>query len=185
MKERKKNSILILKWAVVIFFTLTYISCMNNSPLKRFGKIFETIMVADSGMVHGIKLNDTYEKVRSIDVKNWQDIDVDKFGRVFDDSTLYYEFSLGSEKNYYSIVYHFSDKKLDGIEMDVYMETEPEAGELFNSFQTYFDEKYGQSFTEGDNIVWSEGKENRIIAADESPTYKKGKLTIIFQRSDL
>ena len=101
-----------------------------------------------------------------------------------DENPLYYEFTLGSEKNYYSITYNLSDKKVRSIELDIYMETEAQAGELFASFVAYFNEKYGTSFTEGDNQIWSEGK-TRIIAADESPTYKKGKLSIVFQGSDL
>ena len=96
---------------------------------------------------------------------------------------LFYELKIDTTISY-TVAYYCPDNKLNNIAADIYLLNEPQAADLFNSFKSWFQKKYGPPMTEGDFFLWtiqtSKGK-IRIELADESPTYKRGKITLVIR----
>lgn len=151
-------------------------SC-NKSPLAQYGVSFEQIMKSDTALFRGLCLGNSIETIKSLEHEGLQEEDDDD-GVNF----LFYELAIDSTTSY-TLAYYCPNDTLNNIEVAIYLKNEPEGAALFNTFKNYFEIKYGAPQTDGDFFLWTAdtrlGKA-RIALADESPTYKRGKLTLIF-----
>jgi hypothetical protein len=152
-------------------------SC-GRSRLSVYGPAFETIMRSDTGLFRGMNMTMSKEGIKALE----------PVGLKEDDSTagadyLFYELKADTAISY-TIAYYCPGNQLTNIATDVYLLNEPQAADLFNSFKIYFEKKYGVPQTAGDFFLWTiqtpHGK-TRIELADESPTYKRGKITLVIR----
>lgn len=161
---------------VFILLCMLFACSCGKSPLAQYGESFEKVMRSDTGLFRGLTLGVSKEQIAKSE----------PIGLKEEDSNdgidyLFYELGIDSTTSY-TIAYYCPDNRLNNIEADIYLLNEPQAAELFTSFKTYFEKKYGKPETEGDFLLWiaetGSGKA-RIALADESPTYKRGKLTLV------
>ncbi len=164
--------------APFVFICLLMACSCGRSPLSVYGPAFETIMRSDTGLFRGMNMHLSKESIKALEPGGLKE----------DDSTggtdyLFYELKIDTTISY-TLAYYCPDNKLNNIAADIYLLNEPQAAELFNSFKSWFEKKYGVPQTDGDFFLWtiqtSEGK-IRIELADESPTYKKGKITLVIR----
>jgi hypothetical protein len=167
------------KLANISLLLCLLIAChCGKSTLGKYGETFEAIMKSDTSIFRGVNMRMTGDDIKTMEIN----------GLMEEDSNdgihyLFYELKADSNTSY-TVAYSCPNNKLNNIETDVYLLNEPQAADLFNSFKTYFDNKYGTSQKSGDFLLWSaltsSGK-IRVELADESPTYKRGKLTLIIR----
>ncbi|MCC6691404.1 MAG: hypothetical protein IT235_07715 [Bacteroidia bacterium] len=158
-----------------MLYFLASCSC-EKSPLAEYGESFEQLMRTDSGLFRGMDLGLTKEQIKTIEPNGLKEED-NNDGVNY----LFYELNLDSVTTY-TLAYYLPNNRLNSIEADIYLLNEPEAADLFAVFKKYFEKKYGQALVDGDFYFWTAigrmGK-TRIALADESPTYKRGKLTLV------
>jgi len=164
--------------AFFIFLCFIYACSCNKSPLAEYGEPFETIMQTDTSLFRSFNLGASPAEIKANEPKGLKEETRDSSDNV---DYLFYELSADSSTSY-TIAYYCPNNKLDNIETDIYLLNEPMAADLFNSFKKYFEKKYGTAKTAGDFFEWTAntrmGKAN-ISLADESATYKRGKLTLV------
>jgi len=157
------------------------LSSCTKSPLEEYGETFEEVMKSDTGLFRGTSLGISRKEIKGIEVSGLKEEDTNE-GIDF----LFYEFVVDSSISY-NVAYYFENNRLNNIEADIYLLNEPEAAELFNSFKRYFEKKYGKAETDGDFFLWiakSKSGKARIALADESPSYKRGKLTLVIHNAN-
>ena len=164
----------LLRLLLVCFLVLLLGSC-KRSALAPYGPVFEAIFKTDTSLFRGTSLGTAKAVVKQLETvglkEENQDDGVDY---------LFYELKTDSAVSY-TVAYYFPDQHLNSIEADFYLENEPRGAALFSTFKAYFDSRFGPSTQEGDFFNWVtviHGKKIEISLADESPTYRKGKLTL-------
>lgn len=138
-------------------------------------------MKSDSGVFRGFTLGASKEEIKSIETKGLKEEESND-GVDY----LFYELNIDSTTSY-TVAYYCPGNKLNNIETDIYLLNEPQAAQLFESFKSYFEKKYGKPTIDGDFYLWLAENKNgktRIALADESPTYKRGKLTLVIHDAD-
>ena len=168
-----------LTWGIFILFWAVLGSSCRKHPLAEYGANFEDIMRLDTGLFRGIGMGAVKAEIKAAEDENELKEEDNEDGVDY----LLYEYKVKADTSLsYTVAYNFPDSsKLNSIEVDIYLQNEPQGAELFNVFKKYFDKKYGAGTTEGDFMNWncvSRGRQVQISLADESPTYKKGKLTL-------
>jgi hypothetical protein len=163
----------------VLLCLLMACSC-GKSPLAVYGPDFATIMRTDTGLFRGISMGRSKEVIKALEPSGLKEADSS-------DGTdyLFYELKIDSTISY-TIAYNCPDNKLNNIAADIYLLNEPQASTLYDSFKAYFEKKYGSSLADGDFLLWtihSSGSTTRIELADESPTYKRGKITLVIRNA--
>ena len=137
-------------------------------------------MKSDTGLFRGITLGISKEKIKTLETAGLKEEDSND-GIDF----LFYELTVDSSTSY-TVAYYCENNKLNNIEADIYLLNEPQAAEMFEALKSYFEKKYGKPETDGDFFLWianlKSGKA-RIALADESPTYKRGKLTLVIHNA--
>jgi hypothetical protein len=166
----------IKRFAPYVLLCLLFACSCGKSPLGQYGESFEQVMRSDSGLFRGINFGMSKEAIKALEPTGLKEEDSND-GVDY----LFYELALDSTTSY-TVAYYCPNNRLNNIEADIYLLNEPQAAELFTSFKNYFEKKYGKAETDGDFFLWTAetklGKA-RIALADESPTYKRGKLTLV------
>ncbi len=163
--------------ACLILFLSLFVAChCGKSPLAPYGKTFETIMKSDTGIFRGTNFRMSSEDIKAIESDAPKEEDAND-----GINYLFYELKADSSTSY-TLAYNCPNNKLKSIETDIYLLNEPQAADVFNSFKKYFDTRYGNSLTSGDFFIWSATTSSgkiKVELADESPTYKRGKITLV------
>lgn len=128
------------------FFTLLLflVSCDRNNKLSEKGEMLEKIILTEEGHFRGITIGDKIDKVKNVEKAALADEDKDY---------LYYDINL-NENDFYNIAYSFDESGLYEIMVDVNFDNKAEVEELFNSFDKYFTDKYGEGFMEENFTIW-------------------------------
>lgn len=176
-----KNSL--IKYSTLLLcFGLIIIGCKKsgNSALVPYGSVFEKIMKTDSGIFRGVSIGMPIEEIKSREGKKAEEEEVNDGVNY-----LVYNNVVDSSSNY-SVTYLCPGGKVNEINADIYLVSEEEGVIVFESFKKYFQDTYGKYETDGDFYLWTVPIANskaQIAIADESATYKKGKITLIINES--
>ncbi len=176
MLNLKKLIFIIAALVVLTLVATRFISC-KKSELAVYGPTFESIMRSDTALFRGVGMGMSKAGIKQMEPEEaLKEEDTE-------DSVdyLFYELKVDTSVSY-TVAYNFPDSKLGSIEVDIYLQNEPQGAELFNTFKQYFEKKYGKGIVDGDFVNYnctSRGRQVQISLADESPTYKKGKLTLV------
>lgn len=141
-------------------------SCSDSkSPLSKYGPELEGVMRTDLGTFRGFDLGTPMDTVLAKEVG---------LGVDADEGYLYYEFKL-NDSNTYNISYSFDDMGLNEIQSDVYIKNPNNTEKVFNSFKSYFDDRFGKNENHQGFMVWTVKSENygdvRINLSDESSDF--------------
>ena len=127
-------------------------------------------MKTDEGMFRGIELGKTLKEIKE---KERPAKPKDE-----DANYLYYEFP-GDTGELYTIEYNFDERGLNEVRMDAYFVSPADARTLYESFKSYFKEKYGATEEYYGFAAWAfkkpDGKTLQIEITDESGEYRQGK----------
>jgi len=166
---------------LLLLLSLVFSCHCGKSPLAPYGKSFENIMKSDTGIFRGTNFRMSSENIKSIEPEGLKEEDNSE-----GINYLFYELKVDTSTSY-TIAYSCPDNKLKNIETDIYLLNEPQAADLFNAFKKYFNTRYGNSITSGDFFIWSATTSSgkiKIELADESPTYKRGKITLVVRTAN-
>jgi len=100
---------------------------------------------------------------------------------------LFYEVKVDSS-NSYTISYSFDDKGLSEVQVDIFIDNEKKAADLYTGFKNYFDRKLGQGDSKNGFTTWikkeeQQSGEREVELLDESGDYNYGKLSLSFYRT--
>ena len=107
-----------------------------------------TILKTEDGMARGIQLGDKIEKVTATEKVE-----------MTQDSTFYQgytEYFNDSDEEFVDVLYYFDKaKKINTINLDVYLNKQAESNKLMGEFKNYFITKYGAIKQNGKQAIWT------------------------------
>ena len=107
-----------------------------------------TILKTENGMARGIQLGDKIEKVTATEKVE-----------MTQDSTFYQgytEYFNDSDEEFVDVMYYFDKaKKINTINLDVYLNKQAESNKLMGEFKNYFITKYGAIKQNGKQAIWT------------------------------
>lgn len=168
---------------IALFFSLCsfIISCgtlSQKSELSEYGNVLEAIIKKKQGTFRGINLGISLDSLKLNETEGLNDAS---------DDYLYYEFKIDSSTSY-SVAYSFDEKKLNEIQVDIFLTTEEQASIVYTHFKDFFTKKYGTGENDNGFLSWSTSIESggnvKIALADESSDYNYGKLTLSFYNAE-
>ena len=119
----------------------------------------------------------TLRKWTKSETKNKENLEVQSYTGNYKQAvfTLDYLCNPNENSNTYNISYSFDDRGLNEIQSDVYIKNPNNTEKVFNSFKSYFDDRFGKNETHQGFIVWTVKSEKygdvRINLSDESSDF--------------
>lgn len=93
------------------------------------------------------------------------------------------------KSTFYEITYNFNEQGLYVIELDIFPKTEKDTGELFDSFKSFYDRRYGKSTVDDGYTTWftksTQGTDIEISMIDKTRDLEKPYLSVIFYEYSL
>jgi hypothetical protein len=131
-----------------IHYQIIFISAILSAVLWSCGEekktLFEKLLKEKEGILRGFETGETYDEVLSAE-KNYTNIEKGN-------DYIYYDFDLGNEESY-TLTYNFYQDKLYEITMDVYLNSQNTARQLFNEFKNHYNQKFGEGVLSKDGYT--------------------------------
>ena len=155
---------------MILFFSLSIVSC--HSPGVS---VFEKINIP-GGDFRGVSIRSSPEEVKQKEAIPPKNEETDY---------LFYEISLNSDNEYFTVGYSFNEKGVYEILLDVNLEKPENALQLFQELNENFRLRFGVPVQEDETtIVWtfkSERSEDvEVTLSDESDNDNAGKISVSF-----
>ena len=122
---------------------------------KEASSRFQSIALLMDGDFRGMDIGSSMSSVN----------DLEEMLIMNDDFYRHYQIDL-NEYEFFDLLYYNFDGKLDEITVDVHMESDDEAYQVFSDFEKFFNAKYGKSLLDYDgHLVWNKKKNDGTTVA--------------------
>ena len=157
--------------SVIIVSSVLFFACSpatetqskNNNPVeesenfnfKNSSPRFQSIALLMDGDFRGMNIGAPMSSVN----------DIEEMLIMNDDFYRHYQIDL-NQYEFFDLLYYNFDGKLDEIAVDVHMESDDEAFQVFSDFENFFSAKYGKSLLDYDgHLVWNDKKKDGTTVA--------------------
>lgn len=135
-----------LNYTIVFCVLLLASSCSDSgSSLKKYGTVFESVVLSDEGTFRSFNLGDSQDDI--LNNEQTKPIEQDK-------GYLYYEFPIDTIGSF-NVTYTFDEMGLNQIQSDIFINSAEKTEDVYNKFKTYFDEHYGNNQSQMGFNIWS------------------------------
>lgn len=115
---------------------------------------FQSIALLNSGDLRGMDIGSPMSQVT----------DMEEMLIMNDDFYRHYQIDL-NEFEFFDLLYYNYDGKLDEIAIDVHMESDDEAYEVYSDFEKYFTSKFGNPLVDyNGHLLWNKSDGESVIA---------------------